>query len=84
MAAVFFIAVLALSWCTAQAQQPAPPTKVYTFTDLSPADVALLGKALVKLPYEEVANLLAKMQKQINEQDQPANPPQAGKEEPKK
>ena len=80
---ILFVAAIVLGTCTANAQQagagvPVPPAKVYVFHDLSPADVALIGKGLVKLPYEEVANLLAKMQKQITEQDQPKV------EEPKK
>lgn len=68
------------------AQQPAtggqaPPAKVYTFKDLTPQDVGLIGKGLTKLTYEESAALLQKLQNQITAQDNPppVEPPVKGK-----
>lgn len=55
-------------------QAPPPPAKVYTLKDLTPQDIGLIGKGLAKLPYEEVAVLLNKLQQQISAQDQPPAP----------
>lgn len=45
-----------------------------TFTlTLSAQDVATIGQALNKMPYGEVAGLIANLQNQINEQSKPAS-----------
>jgi len=78
---VVFSLLVASPALAQQAGAPPPgtpggsPPKIYVFNNLTPADVATIGKALVLLPYSEVATLLAKLQTQINEQDQPPKVP---------
>ena len=55
----------------------APQAKLYTFKDLTPQELGTIGKGLSKLPYEESAALLAKLQQQISAQDQPPPAPVA-------
>ena len=61
------------------AQQPAPPPagKLYVFKDITPQELGTIGKGLSKLPYEESAALLAKLQQQISQQDAPPPAPVA-------
>jgi hypothetical protein len=49
------------------AQQPAPPAKEYDLK-LTMAEIQMIGTALVKRPYEEVAALLGKLNQQVTEQ----------------
>lgn len=45
------------------------PVGNYTFTDLDHAEINLIGAALGKLVYEQVAPLLAKLKRQAMEQE---------------
>lgn len=62
-------AVLAATLLPVNAQQP---TQLLNLS-VDNADVALIGEGLGNLPYNKVAPLMGKLQKQINDQ---TNPPQ--------
>ena len=65
----------------ASAQSP----QTYTLT-ITAADVTVIGQALGVRPYNDVASIIAKMQAQINAQNEAAakgaNPPAPGPKEP--
>jgi hypothetical protein len=58
---------LILSSTTFAQQPPAPPVKEYDLK-LTMAEIQMIGTALVKRPYEEVAALLGKLNQQVTEQ----------------
>lgn len=68
----YLLVAFVLVWATPSiAQAPAE----YNFK-LTPADVELIGKALGKLPYEDVAVLFQKLRQQAAEQQQPKTEPE--------
>lgn len=82
LASILGLTLLA-SLAVAQTAPPAPGSAERNVTlTITPAEVALLGKGLGMLPYNEVAQLFAKLQGQIATQ-QGAAPPTPGSEAPK-
>lgn len=60
----------------ALAQQPAPPQKTFTITVTGP-QVEIIGAALGRMPFVEVAALIAELQRQIGEQNRSAVAPES-------
>jgi hypothetical protein len=73
---IMTIAVAPAIYQNVWAQQPAPVQVPQTFAlkDLSLAEIETIGKALGKLPYEEVAVLFGKLRSQMVEQQTPKKP----------
>ena len=54
---------------TGHTQPVTPPEKGYTLTGITAEEINSIGRGLAKLPYEEVARLLVKLQSQVDEQN---------------